>query len=65
MSFDDSLSCQTIDNLLKPNVGRSIAEFGDLEVPSKILHPALRSTQLYGEALGHLDFNDQEFCMRD
>jgi hypothetical protein len=34
MSFDDSISCQKIYDLLKPNVGRSIKEIGDLEVPS-------------------------------
>ena len=32
MSFDDSISCQKIYDLLKPNVGRSIKEIGDLEL---------------------------------
>jgi hypothetical protein len=32
MSFDDSISCQKIYNLLKPNVDRSIKEIGDLEL---------------------------------
>ena len=32
MSFDDSISCQKIYDLLKPNVGRSIKEIGDLEM---------------------------------
>jgi len=32
MSFNDSISCQKIYNLLKPNVGRSIEEIGDLEL---------------------------------
>jgi hypothetical protein len=32
MSFDDSISCQKIYDLLKPNVGRSIEEIGDLEL---------------------------------
>jgi hypothetical protein len=32
MSFDDSISCQKIYNLLKPNVDRSIKEIGDLEM---------------------------------
>ena len=34
MSFDDSISCQKFYDLLKPTVGRSIKEIGDLEVPS-------------------------------
>jgi hypothetical protein len=34
MSFDDSISCQKFYDLLKPNVGRSMKEIGDLEVPS-------------------------------
>jgi hypothetical protein len=34
MSFDDSISCQKIYDLLKPIVGRSMKEIGDLEVPS-------------------------------
>jgi hypothetical protein len=34
MFFDDSISCRKIFNLLKPCVGRSIKEIGDLEVPS-------------------------------
>jgi hypothetical protein len=32
MSFDDSISCQKIYDLLKPNTGRSIKEIGDLEL---------------------------------
>ena len=32
MSFDDSIFCQKIYDLLKPNVGRSIKEIGDLEM---------------------------------
>ena len=32
MSFDDSIFCQKIYDLLKPNVGRSIKEIGDLEL---------------------------------
>src|SRR3954465_13911083 len=34
MSFDDPIFCQKICDLLKQNVGRSIKEIGDLEVPS-------------------------------
>jgi hypothetical protein len=29
---DDSISCQKIYDLVKPNVGRSIEEIGDLEL---------------------------------
>jgi hypothetical protein len=32
MSFDDSISCQKVYSLLKPNIGRSIKEIGDLEL---------------------------------
>jgi hypothetical protein len=32
MSFDDSISCHKVYNLLKPNIGRSIKEIGDLEL---------------------------------
>jgi hypothetical protein len=31
-SFDDSISCQKLYDLLKPNVGRSIEEIGGLEL---------------------------------
>ena len=34
MFFDDSIFCRRIYNLLKPNIGRSTKEIGDLEVPS-------------------------------
>jgi hypothetical protein len=34
MSFNDSISCQKIYNLLKPNVGRSIEEIGNLNLKS-------------------------------
>ena len=32
MSFDDSISCQKVYDLLKPNTGRSIKEIGGLEL---------------------------------
>ena len=32
MSFDDSISCQKVYDLLKPNVGHSIEEIGGLEL---------------------------------
>ena len=34
MSFDDSISCQKVYDLLKPNIGRLIKEIGDLELES-------------------------------